>query len=210
MHREHDHAAMMAMPGMTMAHGKMDHSGHAMAPVLLSEIVARAQGERLAFPVTVAPPSGGARAGWTVKSDSQNRPRRATLTYDATTGAETARETFADKHPIDRVVAYGIAWHEGHLLGWFNQLVGVLTAAMLVTLAVSGFVIWRRRKPEAVLGAPPLPAVPARIGGVVGIVLLLAALLPLLAISLAVLWLGERLVLARIPPVARWLGLART
>jgi uncharacterized iron-regulated membrane protein len=37
--------------------------------------------------------------------------------------------------------------------------------------------------------------------------LVLAALLPLLAASLIVLWLTERLVLARIPPAARWLGL---
>jgi uncharacterized iron-regulated membrane protein len=50
---------------------------------------------------------------------------------------------------------------------------------------------------------------PARIGGVVAIVMLLAAVLPLLAISLAALWLLERAVLTRIPPVSRWLGLAR-
>lgn len=199
MHREHDHAAMMAvdMP--------MDHARHGMSPVLLSEIVARAESEHLAFPVAVAP----GKTGWTAKSEAQNRPLRASLTYDATTGAVTRRETFAEKHAIDRVVGYGIAWHEGQLLGWFNQLVGVLTALMLVTLAVSGFVMWRRRKPETLLGAPPLPSVPARIGGVVAIVLVLAALLPLLALSLIALWVLERLVLARIAPVSRWLGLAR-
>jgi uncharacterized iron-regulated membrane protein len=40
------------------------------------------------------------------------------------------------------------------------------------------------------------------------IVLVLAALLPLLAASLIVLWLVERIVLPRIPSAARWLGLA--
>lgn len=209
MHREHDHSAMMAAPP-----GAMDHAGHGMAPVLLSEIVARAEAEHLAFPVIVTPPgaqaglSGKAAAGWTVRSDAQNRPLRAALTYDATTGALTSRQTFADKHAIDRVVGYGIAWHEGQLFGWFNQLVGVLTALMLVTLAVSGFVMWRRRKPGDRLGAPPLPAVPARIGGVVAILLVLAALLPLLALSLAGLWLIERVILVRVPGISRWLGLA--
>ena len=215
MHREHDHAAMGAMSEMPRDHGPMKHEGHGMSPVLLSEVVARAQTEHLAFPVIVTPPGasagfdGNAGGEWTVRSDVQDRPLRVTLTYDAMTGAETTRETFADKHPIDRVVGYGIAWHEGQLLGWFNQLVGVLTALMLITLAVSGFVMWRRRKPATLLGAPPLPAMPARIGGVVAIVLLLAAVLPLLAISLAALWLLERAVLTRIPPVSRWLGLAR-
>lgn len=207
MHWEHDHSAMTAMPDAPMNHASMDHSGHAMSPVLLSEIVARAEAEHLAFPVIVSPPAASG-AVWTVKSDTQNRPQRVTLTYDAMTGAEKSRETFADKHAIDRVVGYGVAWHEGQLLGWFNQLVGVLTALMLIVLTVSGFVLWRRRKPETSLGAPQLPAVPARIGGVVAIVALLAALLPMLAISLAMLWLVERLVLANIPPVACWLGLA--
>jgi uncharacterized iron-regulated membrane protein len=210
MHREHDHAAMMAA-GRPMA----DHSGHGMSPVLLSEIVARAQARRLAIPVIVTPPGApgafGAKgsAAWTVRSDAQNRPLRESLTFDAMTGAEMSHDTFADKHPIDRVVGYGIAWHEGQLFGWVNQLVGVLTALMLITLAVSGFVMWRRRKPEDRLGAPPLPPVPSRIGGVVAIVLALAALLPLLAFSLVGLWLVERLVLTRIPAASRWLGLAQ-
>lgn len=211
MHREHDHTAMMAA-GKPMP-GHAGHADHAMSPVLLSEVVARAEARHLAFPVIVTPPGAPGRFGakaapaWTVRSDAQNRPLRESLTFDALTGAETSHETFADKHPIDRVVGYGIAWHEGQLFGWVNQLIGVLTALMLVTLAVSGFVMWRRRKPENSLGALPLPAVPARIGGVVAIVLVLAGLLPLLALSLATLWALERLILARIPATARWLGL---
>jgi uncharacterized iron-regulated membrane protein len=148
------------------------------------------------------PPTGNV---WTVKSDTQNRPLVRSVSYDPISGKEVARRNFADKHPIDRIVNYGIAWHEGQLFGVFNQIAGVLTALMLVTLSVSGFIMWRRRKPEGLLGAPP-PA-PAKARGVAGIVLLLAALLPMLAASLIVLWVVERLVLARIPPAARWLGL---
>ena len=212
-HAGHDHAAMaaggaaMVMPGHEHAHV------HGMSPVTLGEIVARAQSEHLPFPVIVTPPGAPGRFGapakkeWSVRSDTQNRPLRVTLSYDAVTGKVTSRETFADKHPIDRVVGYGVAWHEGQLFGLFNQLVGVATALMLVTLAVSGFVLWRRRKPEGVLGAPPLPPVPARVRGVTAIVLVLATLLPLLAVSLILLLLIERLVLARLAPASRWLGL---
>lgn len=226
-HAGHDHAAMMAadagqspnvnrpmdmsMPGMAHDHG---HMAHGMSPATLNEVVVRAESERLPFPVIVSPPGASGRFGaaasadWSVRSDTQNRPQRVTLTYDRMTGQEVSRETFADKHVIDRVVGYGVAWHEGALFGWINQLVGVLTALMLVTMAVSGFVLWRRRKPAERLGAPPLPAVPPRIRGVVAIVLVLAALLPLLALSLIVLLLVERLVLSRIPATSRWLGLA--
>jgi uncharacterized iron-regulated membrane protein len=124
------------------------------------------------------------------------------------TGTEVARDDFAAQHPIDRVVAYGIAWHEGQLLGLFNQLVGVATALMLITLVVTGFVMWRRRKPEDALGAPPLPSPRARLRGMALIVLLLAMLLPLLAASLIALLLVERVILRRLPAASRWLGLA--
>jgi uncharacterized iron-regulated membrane protein len=192
-HAEHDHAAMMA----AQAAGRPGAS--------LNMIVAKAKSEQLAFPVIIQPP--GEKMVWTVKSNAQNRPLRATLTYDVTDGRLLKRETFADRHAIDRAVGYGIAWHEGQLFGLFNQLVGLATAIALITMTVTGFMMWRRRKPESSLGAPPLPSNPARLRGVVAIMLLLAALLPLLAASLLLVWLLEMVVLRRIPQVARWLGL---
>ncbi len=203
-HAEHDHAAMMhAMPSMPVEDA---------SPITLDAMVSKARAETLAFPVIVTPPGAPGPFGrpgvmaWTIRSDAQNRPLRASITYDSATGKELSREGFADGHLADRIVGYGIAWHEGQLFGWVNQLVGVLTAVGLVTMAVSGFVMWRRRKPEDTLGAPPPASVPTRMGGVVVILLALAALLPLLATSLLALWLFERLVLPHIPGLARWLG----
>jgi uncharacterized iron-regulated membrane protein len=202
-HADHDHAAMM----------RQQASGIPMAG--LADIVAKAKAERgLPFPVMVKPPSAAERFGppsmaWTVKSETQDRPRRVTITYDMATGKELSRKGQADKHPIDKAIAYGIAWHEGQLFGWINQLIGLLTAIALITLMVSGFVMWRRRKPEDVFGAPPLPAVPAKIRGVVAIIFLLAAMLPLLAISLIVLWAFDRLLLPHLPRLSIWLGVAK-
>ena len=192
-HAEHDHAAMMAA----------QEAG--MPTTTINAIVAKARAERLAFPVTVSPP--GEKMVWTVKSNTQNRPLRATLTYDLSDGRLLSRETFAERHPIDRAVGYGIAWHEGHLFGWLNQLIGLATAIALITMAVTGFLMWRRRKPYGVLGAPSISANPARLRGVVAIMLVLAALLPLLAASLLLVWLLDRFVLPRLPVVSRWLGL---
>jgi uncharacterized iron-regulated membrane protein len=208
-HGDHDHAAMMAQGSA------MPMAGPAMAQgVTLTAMVLRAEAERLAFPVVVTPPGGPARfgrtskSGWTIRSDAQNRPLRTTIHYAADSGREVAREAFADRHVIDRVIGYGIAWHEGHLFGVVNQIIGVLTALMLIMLSVTGFVLWRRRKPAGQIGAPPLPAVPARMGGVTAIVVMLALLLPMLAISLVAMLALERLVLARLPATRHWLGLA--
>jgi len=191
-HAEHDHQAML----------RMETSGAAMPS--LGQIVAKAERVHLPFPVIVSAP--GADMAWTVKSDTQNRPRRVTIRYDMATGKQLSREVFADKHGIDRVVGYGVAWHEGQLFGWVNQLAGLLTAVMLIMLVVSGFVMWRRHRPEAALGAPPASHGPARMRGVVVIMLGLAVLLPLFAVSLVVLWVADRMLLPRVPRAAWWLG----
>jgi uncharacterized iron-regulated membrane protein len=194
-HADHDHAAML----------HMEASGAALPS--LNHIVGKAQREHLPFPVLVTPP--GDDMLWTVKSDIQNRPQQVTLRYDMATGRLVSRTGFAAKHPVDRIIGYGIAWHEGQLFGWINQLIGLLTAAMLTTLVVSGTVMWWRRRPQGTLGAPIPPRAPARMRGVAAIMLLLALLLPLFAASLFALWLIERLALPRLPGVSRWLGLYR-
>ena len=173
----------------------------------LTMISAKARAEQLEFPVIITPP--GENMAWSVKSNTQNRPNRVTITYDMVTGAQINRHDFASRHVIDRVVGYGIAWHEGALLGWFNVAVGLSSAFALMTLMVSGFIMWRKRRPEAVLGAPPRSTVLAHMTGVIAILLGLAVLLPLLAASLILLCMVERLILPRLPLISAWLGLAR-
>jgi uncharacterized iron-regulated membrane protein len=200
-HAEHDHDAMM----------KMQAAGIPL--VGLSDMVAKAKLEDLPHPVFVKPPGAPERFGpptpmaWTIKSESQNRPLNRKITYDVATGKELSRTSFADKHVIDQAVNYGIAWHEGQLFGWINQLVGVLSALGLITLVISGFMMWRRRKPADALGAPIAPAVPQKIRGVAVIMGVMAILLPLLAVSLLALWLFDRLLLPRLPAFAIWLGI---
>ena len=183
---------------------------------VFDQMVVDARNERLAFPAIVTPPGAPGRFGapgqmaWTIRSDNWDPQQRTTIRFDLSGSQILAREGYRDTHPIDRAVAYGIAWHEGRLFGLANQLVGLATALGLVTLAVSGFVMWRRRKPAGRLGAPPPPAEPGRLRGVAVIALALALLLPLLALSLAIVLVLERLVFARVPALARWLGIGPT
>lgn len=202
-HAAHDHDAMV----------QQQSAGIPLAS--LAEIVAKAQAEHLAFPALVIAPAAPQPFGpptgmvWTVKSEAQNRPLQRSITYDIASGKELSRSGIEDKHPIDKVINYGIAWHEGQLFGWINQLIGVLTALALITLSISGFLMWSRRKPEDMLGAPP-PPIRTKVRGLTVIILVLAALLPLLAASLMLLWLVERLILPRFPRLCAWLGIIRT
>jgi uncharacterized iron-regulated membrane protein len=143
---------------------------------------------------------------WKVSSQSQNRPARADvwLTSD---GSIEKQSGFENKPLLDRAIAIGVAAHEGYLFGWFNLVLGVLTCAGLILISVSGFILWRKRKPDSVLGAPP--AMPARVGfTVVAITICLALFLPLLAISLVLLLIIEFLLLRRVNGISRWLGLS--
>lgn len=161
-------------------------------PQNFSSLVARARAENLPFPVLIQPPHAPSRFGppngpdWKLTSEAQNRPLIRTITYDAATGAETGRQGFADKHVIDRVINYGIAWHEGQLFGWINQLVGVLTGLALIMIAISGTMMWwRRRVPGRGLDAPTLPAERGR--ALLLVLLIPALLLPMMLASLLLL-----------------------
>jgi uncharacterized iron-regulated membrane protein len=201
-HAAHDHHAMVGMVPVPAA----------SARVPLDTIVLRARNEAMPAPAIIQPPGAPNMFGppngnvWTLTTLTQNRPLVRSVNYDLETGIEVARSDFSDKHVIDRVVGYGIAWHEGALFGIVSQSIGVATALAMGGLAVSGFLMWRRRKPGDALGAPSRPRDPVRSKAASAILLLLAAVLPLLAASLVLLWIVDRWLLPRLPRAARWLG----
>ena len=223
-HEGHEgHAA--TMPGMgTMSGGIAADAttvAAASAPnaVTLDEVVAKMAPLNWAMPVLVTPPgakgpkwAGKARKGppsWKVRSDAQNRPQRQSLQVDARTGEVSRHETFADKHVIDKVVGVGVAAHEGQLFGAWNQALGVLTAAGLVLLSVSGVVMWWRRRPEGRLGAPLPPLEAAQYGkGLIAIIVVMGVFLPVLGASLLLVGFIEWAVLRRVAVLREWLGLA--
>jgi uncharacterized iron-regulated membrane protein len=213
------------MAGMDMGHSERPHhsehgGGHksggwrkrggAALPIDaysgIDRMVPSIAAQNLAYPVLITPPMkvGGV---WGAQSDAQDRPLRVNLTLDPATGAVLTREGFGQKPLVDRIVGVGIAAHEGQLFGWPNQLISLITATGLFTAACSALVLWWRRRPDGVLGAP-IPAGPPRFAtGLLAIVIILGVLLPLLGVTLILVFLVERLILRHIPGVARWLGL---
>lgn len=182
--------------GMTMAHPAMSY-----AP--LDRVVATLRPLDLPPPVLVAPPTGMA-APWTAKSDTANRPLRTDLTLDGDTGRIVTRKDFTQRRLVDRLVGWGVAIHEGQAFGVANQLLNLLTALGLAILSVSGVVLWWRRRPTRVLGAPPALARPALARGFTLFLVALALFLPLFGASLIVVLLVDRVLR---PAARRWLGL---
>ena len=192
--------------GMDMAGMEMDHAMMPPPAVSVERMASTLRPFNLAAPVLISPPSKR-EPGWTGKSDAQNRTLRVSMVLDPVTGAVLTRENFNQRHLIDQIVGYGIAAHEGQLFGVFNQALGVLTAAGLCLLAVSGVVMWWRRRPEGKLGAPE-PVGSDRLALGLGVLLLgFGLFLPLFGLSLIMVGLIERLVLRHIPGVRAWLSL---
>lgn len=191
------------------AHGAAAPSMHAMhggAPI--DTIVANAHALDLAAPVILTPPTERDPVWW-AKSNAQNRPQREDVALSAETGEVLRRDTFGEKHIIDQIVGVGIAAHEGQLFAPLNQVLGVMTALGLITLCISAFIMWRRRAPQGVLGAPP-PVPDARLGwGLAVLIVVCGLLLPVLGISLLAIGLIEWVLLRRWPAARHWLGLGR-
>jgi hypothetical protein len=172
----------------------------------IAQVVAAVTPLGLAHPVIVSPPVGES-SNWSVRSNTPNRPQRATLQVDGATGAIVKREDFKDRHWVDRAVGIGIAAHEGALFGWANKALGVAATLGLMLLSVSGVVLWWQRRRPGVLGAPQ-PGLPPRLSfGLLAVIVVMGVFLPLFAASLIAVLLLERLVLIRIAPVRQWLGL---
>ena len=188
-----------------------EHNGMAMMHPLrsyapLDRLVGTVRPLGLAAPVLIAPPTGMGQP-WTAKSDAADRPLRTDLTLDGETGAVLTRKDFGSRKLIDRIVGYGVAVHEGQLFGWLNQLMNLATALGLILLSVSSIVLWWRRRPQGVLGAPTaLPRSPIAPGFAI-LLVALGLFLPLLGTTMIVVLATEHFALRRSGRIRRWLGL---
>ena len=175
-----------------------DHSHHISTASGSNEINLRPLGiiaqqlkdEDLEPPVNIYPPSGDNQS-WSVRSMSQQRSKRVTLNYDPITANEISRMTFADRHPVRRVVSHGISLHEGALFGLLNQLLGLMTAIAIIALSSFGLVIWWLRRPPGELAPPPKVNAPLPMALFV-LIVAMGLLLPAAGISFVVIALVDR------------------
>jgi uncharacterized iron-regulated membrane protein len=217
--------AMEDMQGMSGMHSMenmpgMEHAQHAIfgrhttmlagpdAFAAIDKLVTTVAPLGLPNPVLISPPmhAGG---NWTARSDTRDRPLRVDLVLNAQTGAIVKRTDFHSKPWLDRAIGFGIAAHEGQLFGLVNQMVSLFTTVSLVILSVSGVVMWRKRKPEGVLGAPtPIRRVRFS-AGLITILTAFGLYFPFLGGSMILVYLAERFLIRKLTNVRNWLGLTR-
>ncbi len=172
-------------------------------PISINDIVAIADQNDVLKPYTITMPME--ETGVFTVSTAHDKPgKNATLHMDQYSGAVLTDVRFSDYGIMAKAISYGITFHEGKLFGFTNQLLGLIACIGLILVAVSSYVMWRKRKPDGKLGAPAKPKSSKVTIGVLIIMLVCGALMPLVGLSILVVLVLDLFILRRIKSLRHW------
>ncbi|MEN7529033.1 PepSY domain-containing protein [Cupriavidus sp. DL-D2] len=166
--------------------GSSGHSGIGLAQVVdIATQRGAVQGCQVALPAT-------AHAVYTVSCFPGDPQGERTLHIDQHS-AEVVRDIrFDDYGAVAKAVSYGTALHMGRYFGMANQIICAAISMGLMALAVTGGIMWMRRKPARQLAAPSYPSVlPPMRAWVIGLGLL-GVIFPMMGVTLLVVWCIDR------------------
>ena len=187
-HHDAPVGAGWTMEGMVMTH---DHAGHGG----LAQVLRVADQARLARPYTVNIPKADDTA-YTLTTQATRVQDSRSLYVDAVSGRLLGDIGYDQFGAGAKAIEFGIYTHQGTQFGQANRIVMLLGCIGVWLLAISGLVMWWKRRPPNLsrrrLGAPPAPPGPRARAAVLGIVLPLAILYPLTGLSLIAAVLLDR------------------
>jgi len=147
---------------------------------------------------------------WTLNQDSMSYDSSSptadrTVHIDRYSGKILADIRYQDYSWFGKFMAVGVALHMG-TLGWWSVAVNVAFCLAVITLCISGWIMWLQRRPAGAGGLVP-PAQNIPLPGWKGAALLLLAIalcFPAAAMVIIVLWLLDGAVFSRIPLLRQW------
>ncbi|OAJ57935.1 peptidase [Paraburkholderia ginsengiterrae] len=123
-----------------------------------------------------------------------------TLYIDQYSGAILKDIRYGDYGAVSKAVSYGTSLHMGRYFGLANQLLCAAISLGLAAMAVTGCVMWWKRRPQSTRGVPGAPsrerAAPPMRGWKTGLVLL-GIVFPLMGATLLAVWLADRAIFGR-------------
>lgn len=171
-------------------------------PISVDDAVTVASQQNIAKPYTISMPQGEAGV-YTLATSHANPSDSATIHLDQYTGSILSDVRFQDYGIMAQGITLGIALHEGRLFGLANQILGLIVCIGLIFVIISSFVMWKKRKPKGRSGAPAKPKDKKVTRIVFFIMLALGVLMPLVGISIIVIYLLDRFVIPRIKPLQK-------
>jgi uncharacterized iron-regulated membrane protein len=111
-----------------------------------------------------------------------------TFYIDQYSGAVLKDIRYSDYGAVSKAVSYGTSLHMGRYFGLANQILCAAISLGLAAMAVTGCVMWWKRRPQRSLGAPSRErGAPPMRGWKAGLVLL-GIVFPLMGATLVVVW----------------------
>jgi uncharacterized iron-regulated membrane protein len=120
-----------------------------------------------------------------------------TLHIDQYSGQVLSDIGYKDYGEVARAISYGTSLHMGRYFGVANQIVSSAISLGLAALAISGFVMWMKRRPVRKLGAPVRPAKRPPMRAWRGGLTLLGAIFPLMGATMLAVWCLDRIAFGR-------------
>jgi uncharacterized iron-regulated membrane protein len=173
----HDHG--QAMPAPSTQPGPSAGT----AAIGLNAAVAEFARLGLAPGYAVALPSGP-RGVYTGSAYPDDLSQQRVVHLDQYSGRLLLDTGYADYGPLGRGLEWGINVHLGQQYGLVNKLVLLAACLGIVALAVSGGVMWWKRRPAGSLGLPPAPAERRLMLGVAAILAIGGVIFPLVGASM--------------------------
>ncbi|QQR38499.1 PepSY-associated TM helix domain-containing protein [Devosia rhizoryzae] len=191
----HDHSAM------GMDHSGMNMDMAAAGPVTLDTVAATAReiGFEGQFRVNLPADETGV---FTISTDSNSGDSSnpfgdRTVHIDQYSGEVISEVAFADYGLGGKAMAAGIALHQGNL-GWWNIALNLLFCSAIILMAVSGVVMWWKRRPKGKVAAPLYPKQYRAPLGVIIIALSVCVAFPLTGAAIVVFALIDLLLPRRL------------
>ncbi|WP_412025306.1 PepSY-associated TM helix domain-containing protein [Burkholderia cepacia] len=206
----HRHESGESMPGMVMddlplpqtpwavGNVPVPHSPSAPtpAPLPLARAIEIVAGLGVTSGYTLALPSGPDGV-FTASYFPADPKAERTIYIDQYSGAVLKDIRYDDYGAVSQAVSYGTSLHMGRYFGLANQIVCAVLSLGLAAMAVTGTVMWWKRRPAGKLGAPSRErGTPPMRGWIAGLVLL-GIVIPLMGITIVAVWLIDRLLFGR-------------
>jgi uncharacterized iron-regulated membrane protein len=149
---------------------------------------------------------------WTISHDSMSNDgpdpsADRTIHIDQFTGKILVDVGYADYSAWAKMMAYGIAFHEGDM-GLWNLALNTLFCLSMIFLPVSGLVMWWKRRPERAfrLAAPPAPQGLAFWWVAAALIVVLGLAFPLGGVAIAAVIVLDLVLLRHVPMLRRVLS----
>ena len=116
-----------------------------------------------------------------------------TLHIDRYSGQILSDIAYRDYGRVAKWISYGTSLHMGRYFGVANQILASLISLGLAAMSVSGFVMWRKRKPGRAIGAPSRPQLDPPMRAWVSGLTALGIVFPMMGLTMLIVWISDRL-----------------